>query len=135
MIGNGTEAAKPIKRRTRGPNKPKPVLDQPKRNLPPLDPFAAQAEADAHFAEGNRKLTMAVDALRSGLETIVIAEVDRMTGLPTTALDLRKLAVEALDSYSQITGQNWRRAKLTGPTRAGDRNRGSLQADGYDDHE
>jgi hypothetical protein len=61
--------------------------------------------------------------------------MDNTTGLPTTALDLRKLAVEALNAYSQITGQNWRTKKLTGPTRAGDRNRNSLKDEGYDDHE
>lgn len=106
-----------------------------KRSLPPLDPFAAQAEAEAHAQEGNRKLCMAVDALRSGLETIVIAEMDNTTKLPVSALDLRKLAVETLDAYSAITGQSWRRAKLTGPTRAGDRNQNSLKDQGYDDHE
>lgn len=106
-----------------------------KRSLPPLDPFAAQAEAEAHAIEGNRKLCMAVDALRSGLETIVIAEMDRLTGLPTTTADLRKLAVETLNAYSAITGQNWRRARLSGPTRAGDRNQNSLKDQGYDDHE
>ena|SRR5271155_3039003 len=110
-------------------------IETVKRNLPPLDPFAAAKEADAHAQEGNRKLCMAVDALRSGLETIVRAEVDNLTGLPTTTVDLRKLAVEALEAYSAITGQNWRRAKLTGPTRAGDRNQGSLKDQGYDDHE
>ena len=107
---------------TNGVNKPKvPRETGLKPALPPLDPWAAAKEAEAHFAEGNRKLTMCVDALRSGLETIVIAEMDNATGLPTTALDLRKLAVEALNAYSAITGQNWRRTKLTGPTRAGDR--------------
>jgi hypothetical protein len=106
------------KRRGRPP-KIKPNGEKPK--LPALDPFAAAKEAEGHFAEGNRKLTMCVDALRSGLETIVIAEMDNATGLPTTALDLRKLAVATLDAYSAITGQSWRRAKLTGPTRAGDR--------------
>src|SRR5271168_1347108 len=89
-------------------------IETVKRNLPPLDPFAAAKEADAHAQEGNRKLCMAVDALRSGLETIVRAEVDNLTGLPTTTVDLRKLAVEALEAYSAITGQNWRRSKLTG---------------------
>jgi hypothetical protein len=92
-----------------------------KRKLPALDPYAAQAEAQAHATEGNRKLCMAVDALRGGLETIVIAEMDNTTGLPTSALDLRKLAVDALNAYSAITGQSWRRNKLTGPTRAGDK--------------
>ena len=106
-----------------------------KRNLPPLDPQAAAREVEAHAQEGNRKLCMAVDTLRSGLETIVRAEVDNLTGLPTSTVDLRKLAVEALEAYSQITGQNWRRNKLTGPTRAGDRNQNSLKDQGYDDHE
>lgn len=108
----------------RSHHKKKPAVAPPeavKRNLPPLDPNIAALEADAHAQEGNRKLCMAVDALRSGLETIVIAEMDRKTGLPTSTVDLRRLAVEALDAYSAITGQSWRRAKLSGPTRAGDR--------------
>src|SRR5271170_8393623 len=120
----------------RKPGRPRKVpLDAivAKRNLPPLDPNAAAIEAEAHAMEGNRKLCMAVDALRSGLETIVIAEMDRLTGLPTTPTDLRKLAVEALNAYSAITGQNWRRVKLSGPTRAGDRNQNSLRDQGYDD--
>lgn len=108
----------------RSHHKKKPAVSPPdavKRNLPPLDPNIAALEAEAHAQEGNRKLCMAVDALRSGLETIVIAEMDRKTGLPTSTGDLRRLAIEALDAYSAITGQSWRRAKLSGPTRAGDR--------------
>lgn len=122
----------------RSHHKKKPAVAPPeavKRNLPPLDPNIAALEAEAHAQEGNRKLCMVVDVLRCGLETIVIAEMDNTTGLPTTALDLRKLAVEALNAYSAITGQSWRRAKLTGPTRAGDRNQNSLKDQGYDDHD
>ncbi len=118
MIGNGTQ--EPKKRRGRPP-KPKIAVPTEKPKLPPLDPFAAAKEAEAHAQEGNRKFCLAVDALRSGLELIVVAEMDNATGLPTTVLDLRKLAVETLNQYSAITGQSWRRAKLSGPTRAGDR--------------
>lgn len=111
------------------------VVPAVKRNLPPLDPQAAAKEAEAHAQEGNRKLCLAVDTLRSGLETIVIAEMDNATGLPTTATDLRKLAVETLNAYSALTGQSWRRVKLSGPTRARDKNLNSLKSQGYDDHE
>jgi hypothetical protein len=119
----------PVKKK---PGRPKKLQSGPKPNLPALDPHAAAKEVEAHAAEGNRKLCMAVDALRSGLETIVAAEMDNTTGLPATAYDLRTLAVEALNAYSQLTGQNWRRVKLSGPTRAGDRNQSTLRDQGYD---
>ena len=98
----------------------KPVAEKPR--LPQLDPLEAALETARHAQEGNHKLGRAVEALRAGLEAIAYAEVDRSTGLPATPKDLRLLAAAALDAYSQVTGQNWRRVKLTGSTRAGDRN-------------
>lgn len=97
---------------------------KPRLGLPdPLD--AAQEEARL-AKEGNLKLSRAVDTLRGALETIVIAEMDHSTGLPTTALDLRQLAVTGLNAYSQLTGQNWRKHKLIG-SYAGDRNLNTLE--------
>lgn len=99
----------------------------PKRDhLPPLDPLLAAQEQARNAMEGSHKLSLAVDALRTGLETIVSAEVDLKTGLPTSTLDLRGIAVAALDAYSQISGQSWRRAKLIG-SYVGDRNLASLE--------
>lgn len=51
---------------------------------------------------------------------ILLAEIDNATRLPVTTRDLKGLAVEALDKYSQVSGQDWRRAKLRGSL-AGDR--------------
>lgn len=107
------------------------VTDKPR--LPHLDPLEAAQEAARHAQEGNRKLALSIDALRQALETIVTAEIDRTTGLPVQARDLRQLAIEGLDAYSQLTGQNWRRVKLTGPSRAGDRNMSRLGDEGYSD--
>jgi hypothetical protein len=97
------------------------VADRPRPPLPPLDPLLAAQEAAHHALEGNLKLSRSVDILREGLETIVIAEVDRRTGIPVGARELRELAAACLDRYSTHTGQNWRlpRNKLTGATRAG----------------
>jgi hypothetical protein len=92
---------------------------KPSLGLP--DPLEAAQEAARNFQEGNTKLARAVDTLRTALETIVIAEIDNETGLPVSSSDLRKLATEALNAYSIIAGQSWKRVKLTGPTRAGDR--------------
>lgn len=85
-----------------------------KPSLPPLDALEAAQETARQWQEGSHKLSRAVDALRSGLETIVQAEFDHHTKLPVTAKDLRDLAVATLDAYSQVSGQNWRRAKLVG---------------------
>lgn len=113
-----------IKRRKRGPNKPKVVADKPKLGM--LDPLEAAQDQARQAMEGNRKLALAVDVMRSGLELIVVAEYDRETQLPTTTKDLRMMAVAALNEYSQIVGQSWRTHKLSGPTRAGDRNLNTL---------
>ena len=77
------------------------------------DPLVA-AQAGAH------KLSLAVDALRSALETIAVAEYDHEAGRPVSAQDLRAMAVQGLDAYSAIAGQNWRRHPIIG-SRAGDR--------------
>lgn len=82
--------------------------------IPALDPLEAAQEAARHAQEGSLKLSKAVDTLRTGLETIVHAEMDHQTKLPVTLKDLKGIAIEALDAYSQISGQNWRRAKLVG---------------------
>lgn len=95
------------------------LADKPKLGLP--DPLEAAQEGERLAKEGNLKLSRAVDALRTALETIVIAEVDRTTGLPTTTRDLRQIAMSGLDAYSQVSGQSWKRHKLIGNW-AGDRN-------------
>lgn len=90
----------------------KPVVDvapAEKPRLPALDPIQAELEAGRNAIEGNRKLSLAVDALREALQVIVIAEMDNATGLPVSALQLRQLAGAGLDRYSQLTGQSWRR--------------------------
>ena len=99
----------------------KPVAlsqDKPRLRLP--DPREAAQEVARLAQEGNRKFCLAVDALRGALETIVIAEMDHHTGRPVTAQDLRAIALGGLDSYSALTGQNWRKAKIIGD-RSGDR--------------
>lgn len=86
--------------------------DKPKLGLP--DELEAAQESARNAQEGNVRLARAVDALRTALETIVVAEMDRTTGLPTTTKDLRGIATAGLDSYSQISGQSWKRHKLIG---------------------
>lgn len=98
---------------------PQVALERPP--LPPVDPLYAAQEAARHAQEGNVKLSRAVDCLRQALETITIAEMDRQTGLPVSAKDLRQLAVEGLDQYSTLCGQPWRRNRII-TSRAGDRN-------------
>lgn len=103
------------------------VTDKPK--LGHLDPLESAQETARNAQEGNVKLARAVDALRASLEVIVTAEVDNTTGLPVQAHDLRLLAVQGLDAYSQLTGQNWRLAKnKLVNSRAGDRNIATLEA-------
>lgn len=107
----------------KGWKKPKSV-ELPRIGLP--DPLEAMTSAYRNAQEGNLKLQRSIDAMRQGLETIVQAEFDNETRLPTTATDLRKLAIETLDAYSRLTGQSWRRHKLIG-SYAGDRNLGKVQ--------
>jgi hypothetical protein len=96
----------------------KPTLGVP-------DSLDAARETARHMAEGNRKLCLAVEGLRKGLEVIAHAEWDATTQKPVGPRELRALAVEALDAYSELTGQNWRRNPLIG-SRAGDRNLATL---------
>jgi hypothetical protein len=101
-----------------------------KPSLPSLDPLEAAQEACRLAQDGNLKLAKAVDALRSGLELIVSAEVDHETGLLVEGRVLRTFAIDALNAYSTICGQNWKlpRNKLSGPTRAGDKTLSTLEA-------
>ena len=99
-------------------------VDKPK--MPRLDPLEAAQERERLANIGNRKLSLAVDVLRSGLETVVIAEMDNVTRLPTTTADLRKIAIAALNRYSDISGQSWRRHKIV-DTRVGDRDLSTLE--------
>ena len=92
------------------------------------NPLEAAQEAARCAQEGNLKLAKAVETLRMGLEMMVEAEWDRETNAPVSAADLRKMAIGALDAYSAIAGQSWRRYKLSGATRAGDRNLNNLEA-------
>lgn len=94
--------------------------------LPPLDPLAASQEAAAHAQEGNVKLSRAVDILRGALETVVMAEMNLKTQLPTTTEELRGIAIEGLSAYSRLTGQSWKRHKLIGSW-AGDRNLSTVE--------
>ena len=92
--------------------------EKPSLGLPdPLE--AARAEAVAAKA-GNLKLQAAIDVMRTTLETLVLMEWDRTEDRPVTADELRKAAIAGLNQYSELTGQNWRRAKLIGD-RSGDR--------------
>lgn len=103
------------------------VTPLPLPRLPALDPLEAAQETARNAQEGNLKLAKSVETLRETLETIVSAEMDRMTGLAVQATELRALAVAGLERYSAISGQSWRRHKLTGPTRAGDRDLATLE--------
>jgi hypothetical protein len=89
-----------------------PVAEKPSLGLP--DSLEAAQETARHAQEGSLKLSRAVDALRTALETIVMAEVDRTTGMAVTTRDLRGIAVDGLNAYSQICGQSWKKHKLVG---------------------
>ena len=102
------------------------VAPAAKPKLPALDPLAAAQEEALHAKTGALRLGRAVDALRTGLETIVVAEMDMQTKLPVSAQQLRQLALEALDAYTQVSGQSWRRHKLIG-SYAGDRDLTTLE--------
>lgn len=99
--------------------------EKPAIGLP--DPLQAAQEEARNAKEGAHKLGRAVEALRVGLETVVMAQMDRQTGLPTTTADLRGIAVDALNAYSLICGQNWQRHRLIGNW-AGDRSVGTEAA-------
>jgi len=106
--------------------KPKAAANAPKPSLGHPDALAAAQEAMRHAQEGNVKLARSVDVMRVALETIVVAEIDNTTGQPVTAQELRGLALTALETYSRLTGQNWRRTKVV-ESRAGDRNLSTLE--------
>lgn len=82
------------------------------KKLPPLDELTAAREEAAHHKEGSRKLQLACDELRLGLENVVSAEVEQKTGRLVQPEELRQLAREALDRYSRISGQSWKRHKV-----------------------
>jgi hypothetical protein len=100
-------------------------MSKPSLGLP--DALEAAREAARNAQEGNLKLCRAVDILRSTLEMIAGAEMDRMTGLLVKPHEFRQMAVDGLNAYSTLTGQSWKRHKLTGPTRAGDRSLDTLE--------
>lgn len=104
------------------------ALEKPK--LGHLDPLEAAQETARNAQEGNRKLASAIDVMREALEQIVCASApgifDRLTGKPVTSMDLGNMAMAGLDAYSGLTGQSWRRVKLTGASRAGDRSMNGL---------
>jgi hypothetical protein len=91
------------------PRAKRALTEKPKLGLP--DSLEAAQESARLAQEGNLKLTRAVDALRTALETIVAAEWDHRMNAPVTPKDLRELASNGLDTYSQLTGQNWRLPK------------------------
>jgi hypothetical protein len=95
-----------------------PVTAAPARDeKPPIglpDPLEAAQEAARLAQEGSLKLSRAVDTLRETLETIVVAEMDLRTQLPTTTKDLRGIAIAGLNAYAQISGQSWKKHKLVG---------------------
>lgn len=86
-----------------------------------VDPLYAAQEAARCAQDGNLKLAKAVDVMRAALETIISAEWDHEAGRAVSPQDLRNIALSAMNEYSGLTGQNWRRAKLIG-SYAGDRN-------------
>lgn len=87
------------------------------------DSLEAAQEAARCAQEGSYKLSRSVDAMRAALETIVIAEVDNRTGRLVTPDDLRGIARAALDEYSRISGQSWKRHKLVGSWAGGTGNK------------
>lgn len=123
------EAAPRVKRKYKKRRKtatPQVQVDPPEKpDLPALNPLDVAIETARNAQEGNRKLSLSVDALRSALETIVMAEIDTRTGLPVSTKDLRQIAIEGLDAYSALVGQSWRRNKII-TSRAGDRDTSTL---------
>lgn len=86
--------------------------EKPPIGLP--DPLQAALESQRLAQEGNVKLSRSVDALRTACETVVIAEVDNTTGRAVTVTDLKGIVIAALNEYSRISGQSWKRHKLVG---------------------
>jgi hypothetical protein len=96
-------------------------VEKPKLGLP--DALESAQESARLAQEGNLKLSRSVDALRTALETIAAAEWDHQRNAPVTPKDLRELAVNGLDAYSQISGQSWKRHKLQGSWAGGTGNK------------
>jgi hypothetical protein len=88
--------------------------------MPALDPLEAALESARNAQEGNVKLARAVEALREGLETVVNAEWDHTENRAVTPRELREIAITALDAYTALVGQSWRRNPIV-KTRVGDR--------------
>lgn len=76
------------------------------------DPLLVAQEEARHAKEGSAKLQRAVEVLREGLETITVAEWDRVERREVTANELRKMAAKTLGEYSALTGQNWKRHRI-----------------------
>jgi hypothetical protein len=95
-----------------------PPAEKPRLGLP--DALGAAQEEARLAKEGAHKLGRAVEALRTGLETIVSAEWDHSAVRAPTAIELRQIAANTLDAYSAMVGQNWKRNPLIGD-RSGDR--------------
>ncbi len=91
-----------------------------------MDPLEVALEDARNAKAGNQKLAKALEVLRGTLETIVVAEFDHTTQLPTTARDLRMLAAQGLDEYSRLVGQSWRRNPLIA-SRVGDKDLSTLE--------
>lgn len=94
------------------------------------DSLDAAMETARCAQEGAYKLQKAVDALRTGLETISVAEFDHEQRIPVSSSQLRAMAVATLDEYSRLVGQNWRKHPLIG-NRAGDRNDSDYNESGH----
>lgn len=103
--------------------------ERPSLGLP--DALGAAQEAARLAQEGNTKLARAVDVMRMALELIVTTSqpgmFDRQTGRPVSTQDLGNMALEALNAYSALTGQSWKRHKIIG-SYVGDRNLSTLEA-------
>ena len=111
------------------------ITSKPHLGLP--DELDATQEACRLAQEGNVKLARSVDVMRAALEMIATLSqpgmIDRQTNLAISTNDLGNMALEALNAYSHLTGQSWKRHKLIG-SRAGDRNLNGLETQGYNDH-
>lgn len=85
---------------------------------PALDPEEVARERQRNAEEGNRKLSLACDALRECLQEIEQAEIEVKTKRPVEAWELRKMASEGLDEFTRITGTPRRRSRAVSRSRA-----------------
>ena len=118
LLKVGAEAKVPKLKKPAKKVKGKKAPAPKKPPLPPLDPAVAYRQAAEAAQEGNVKLARACDILREGLQTLVIAERDNLTGLMVSAEELREIARATLDAFSRFSGQDWRRVRVV-HTRAG----------------